>query len=351
MAVIIIITLAVAIFLLAILYSSVGHAGASGYLAAMALVTQMPQEEMKAVALTLNIFVGAIGSWRFIRAGHFDWHTFWPFAIPAIPMAFLGGLWQLPPNIFKPLIGLVLAFSAVILIIRTCSRNRPTDKTVLEQQALPPLPFAIFAGGILGLLAGLTGTGGGIFLSPLLLLMNWADSKRTAATSIVFVLVNSLAGLGGVFSDMPTLPSELPFYVVAAISGGLLGSWLGARKLPGNGIRILLAVVLLVAAFKMMFAVSDHSGKPDSQAIISRLHSSISQPESSSDQPNFFRSRSSVFKSQCSRSDREYLRTAAMNSDRSSDLNSVERSMLPLSETFDLREFEGSYSPSGMNTL
>ncbi|MBG84192.1 MAG: hypothetical protein CMJ40_06550 [Phycisphaerae bacterium] len=275
MAITIVITLAIAIFLLAILYSSVGHAGASGYLAAMALVTQMPQSEMKAVALTLNIFVGAIGSWRFIRAGHFDWGTFWPFAIPAIPMAFLGGLWQLPPNIFKPLIGLVLAFSAVVLIIRTCRTTPTTDKAMTEPQTLPPLPVAIISGGLLGLLAGLTGTGGGIFLSPLLLLMHWAGSRRTAATSIVFVLVNSLAGLGGVFSDMPSLPSELPFYVLAAISGGLLGSWLGARKLPGNGIRVLLAAVLLVAAFKMMLAVDDDPGQREARAV-SLIQSGIS---------------------------------------------------------------------------
>ena len=272
----IIITLATAIFLMAILYSSVGHAGASGYLAAMAIVTQMPQEEMKAIALTLNIFVGAIGSWRFVRAGHFDWDTFWPFALPAIPMAFLGGLWQLPPNIFKPLIGLVLAFSAMVLIIRLCRNTPVTRQSVVQKQAPPPLSIAILSGGLLGLLAGLTGTGGGIFLSPLLLLMNWADSRRTAATSIVFVLVNSLAGLGGVFSDMPELPSELPFYVLAATSGGLLGSWLGARKLPGNGIRLLLAVVLLIAAFKMMLAVNDDVARPASEAVISQSQSGIS---------------------------------------------------------------------------
>ncbi len=260
----ILIMLLLAIFLLAVLYSSVGHAGASGYLAAMALVTQMPQEEMKAVALTLNIFVGAIGSWRFIRAGHFDWGAFWPFALPAIPMAFLGGLWQLPPNVFKPLIGLVLIFSALILIIRVCRTSGSiTNPTPQEEErcSLPPLPVAIVSGGILGLMAGLTGTGGGIFLSPLLLIMSWTDSRRTAAVAIVFVLVNSLAGLGGVVADMPTLPSELPFYIVAATSGGLLGSWLGARKLPGNGIRLLLSVVLLVAAFKMLLTANSDEGR------------------------------------------------------------------------------------------
>ena len=249
------ITLAVAILLLATLYSSVGHAGASGYLAAMALVTQLPQEEMKLIALTLNIFVGAIGSWRFHKAGHFHWGTFWPFALCAIPMAFIGGFWKLPPLVFKPLIGAVLAFAAVMLIIKAAGsrsqRRHPVSESMHMDTNMPPLPVSLVAGGLLGLLAGLTGTGGGIFLSPLLILCGWAGSKRTAAVSIVFVLVNSLAGLTGVIAESPGFPPDLPWYVIAAILGGLVGSWLGARQLKGDGIRILLAVVLLIAAVKM----------------------------------------------------------------------------------------------------
>ena len=254
------ITLAVAILLLATLYSSVGHAGASGYLAAMALVTQLPQEEMKLIALTLNIFVGAIGSWRFHKAGHFHWGTFWPFALCAIPMAFIGGFWKLPPLVFKPLIGAVLAFAAVMLIIKAVGsmsekhRRNPGPGDV-NSSHMPPLPISLLAGGILGLLAGLTGTGGGIFLSPLLILCGWAGSKRTAAVSIVFVLVNSLAGLTGVIAESPGFPPDLPWYVIAAILGGLVGSWLGARQLKGDGIRMLLAIVLLIAAVKMILPV------------------------------------------------------------------------------------------------
>ena len=138
-------------------------------------------------------------------------------------MAFLGGLWQLPPNIFKPLIGLVLAFSAMVLIIRICRNTPVTRQSVVQKQAPPPLSIAILLGAP-GLLGGTDRYRWRDLPLPLLLLMNWADSRRTAATSIVFVLVNSLAGLGGVFSDMPELPSELPFYVLAATSGGLLGS-------------------------------------------------------------------------------------------------------------------------------
>jgi len=244
-----VILLTVAIFAMAILYSSVGHAGASGYLAAMAIVTAMPQEEMKAVALTLNIFVGAIGSWHFIRAGHFDWRTFWPFAVCAVPLAFVGGLWKLPPMIFKPLIGLVLLYAAIVLAMKVWRAGR--SGVVAASPHMPPLPTAMTVGGGLGLLAGLTGTGGGIFLSPLLLLTNWATPQRTAAVSVVFVLVNSIAGLGGVISEGPNLPEALPIYIVTAVAGGLIGSGLGARKLPGDGIRLLLALVLIIASVKM----------------------------------------------------------------------------------------------------
>ncbi|MCP4838557.1 MAG: sulfite exporter TauE/SafE family protein [Planctomycetes bacterium] len=249
-----VILLAVAIFAMAILYSSVGHAGASGYLAAMAIVATMPQEEMKAVALTLNIFVGTIGSYRFIKAGHFDWRTFWPFAASAVPLAFVGGFWKLPPVVFKPLIGLVLLYAAIVLAVRVLKARRAAAiHTTIEspEPHMPPVPVAMSVGGGLGLLAGLTGTGGGIFLSPLLLLTNWASPQRTAAISVVFVLVNSIAGLGGVMSESPSLPAALPFYIIAAIAGGLIGSGLGAKKLPGDGIRMLLAFVLLIAAVKM----------------------------------------------------------------------------------------------------
>ena len=242
----VVIVLTLTIFLLATLYSSVGHAGASGYLAAMALITQMPQEEMKGIALTLNIFVGCIGTWRFVRAGHFHWHTFWPFAVIAVPLAFVGGLWQLPDAVFQPLIGAVLLFAAIMLLIR---KSRQEDGP--NEPHMPPLYVALATGGVLGLMAGLTGTGGGIFLSPLLIICGWAGPKRTAAISIVFVLVNSLAGLGGVIAESPSLPRALPIYIIGAVLGGLLGSYFGARQLPGRGIKILLSIVLIIAALKM----------------------------------------------------------------------------------------------------
>ncbi|MCH2140412.1 MAG: sulfite exporter TauE/SafE family protein [Phycisphaerales bacterium] len=249
-----IIMLTIAIFALAVLYSAVGHAGASGYLAAMAIVTTMPQEEMKAVALTLNIFVGAIGSYHYIKAGHFDWRTFWPFAVCAVPLAFIGGMWTLPTLLFKPLIGCVLLYASLVLAVRGFKSRSGAATNQIVAPRMPPLPLALTSGAGLGLLAGLTGTGGGIFLSPLLLIKNWATPQRTAAISIVFVLVNSVAGLGGVVTDQPTLPGSLPYYIIAAIVGGFIGSRLGARRLPGNGIRLLLAIVLIIAAVKLFLA-------------------------------------------------------------------------------------------------
>ncbi len=243
--------LAGTILVLAVLYSSVGHAGASGYLAAMAIIAQFPQEQMKLIALTLNVFVGVIGAWRFISAGHFDWRTFWPFGVVAIPMAFIGGLWTLPSMIFKPLIGVVLLFAAVMLIARSRGSLRPPT----HSRGMPRAWLSITAGAALGLLAGLTGTGGGIFLSPLLILTGWADSKRTAAVTVVFVLANSIAGLAGIATDAPTLPTGMMMYIVAAIAGGLIGSGLGARRVPGRGIRVLLAFVLIIASAKMFLTM------------------------------------------------------------------------------------------------
>ena len=244
--------LAVTFLALAVLYSAVGHAGASGYLAALAILSDYPQEQFKAIALTLNIFVGGIGTWKFLRAGHFKWDCFWPFALCAIPMAFLGGLWQLPEIIFRPLIGLVLLFAAVMLVLKARGLFRQKS-----DPRMPALPVSMVCGGLLGLLAGLTGTGGGIFLSPLLILAGWAEPRTTAAVSIVFVLLNSLAGLGGVIVESPGLPGQLYIFIIAACLGGLVGSHLGSRRLPGNGIRYLLAIVLVVASTKMFMAPFD----------------------------------------------------------------------------------------------
>jgi hypothetical protein len=236
--------LAVAIFVIAFVYSSVGHAGASGYIAVMGLFGLTP-EIIKPTALVLNILVACIASWHFWRAGHFSWRLFWPFAVLAIPLAFVGGYINLPAPVFKLLVGVVLLFSAVRFIIR------PIEDIVGRE---PSLGAAIPIGGGMGLLAGLTGTGGGIFLTPLLLIMHWARSKSAAAASALFILVNSVAGLLGNFTSTKSLPTFAVILAIAAVIGGTLGSYFGSRRFDPTTIKRLLAVVLLIAGAKLIFA-------------------------------------------------------------------------------------------------
>ena len=234
--------LAAGIFLIAVLYSSVGHAGASGYIAVMSLLSIAP-ETIKPTALALNILVASIATWQFARAGHFEWRLFWPFALPAIPFAFLGGYLSLPTSVFKVLLGLVLLYSAVRFITPQQAEREPTA---------PPLTAALLCGSAIGLLAGLTGTGGGIFLTPLLLGLGWARAKSAAAVSALFILMNSISGLLGNFSSTSQLPPDLPLLLAIAASGGLLGSFFGSHRLPSAIIKRLLGFVLLIAGLKLV---------------------------------------------------------------------------------------------------
>lgn len=234
--------LTIGIFVIALLYSSVGHAGASGYIAVMALLGLAPAT-IKPVALTLNILVAAIGSWQFWRAGHFSGRLFWPFALLALPMAFAGGYLNLPSAIFKPLLGAVLLYSALHLLLRP-----PPE----AETHAPPRGAALAAGGGIGLLSGLTGTGGGIFLTPLLLLMRWAPAREAAAVSAVFILINSSAGLLGHLSGNGHYPAFAPALLLAAGAGGTLGAWLGSRRLPPLAIKRALALVLVIAGLKLV---------------------------------------------------------------------------------------------------
>ncbi|HEY0562650.1 MAG TPA: sulfite exporter TauE/SafE family protein [Methylophilus sp.] len=233
----------VAVFIIATLYSSVGHAGASGYIAVMSLLSFAP-EVIKPTALSLNILVASITAWQFYRAGHFSWSLFWPFAVLAIPLAYVGGHISLPTHLFKLFLGVVLLYSALRFLFQ--SHVNPVTKA-------PPKAQALTAGGIIGFISGLTGTGGGIFLTPLLLLMGWADAKRAAAVSALFVLVNSIAGLAGNFAATQFLPSFiLPLLLVAAL-GGMTGAYIGSRRIQSAAIKRLLAVVLLIAGLKLIF--------------------------------------------------------------------------------------------------
>jgi hypothetical protein len=231
------------ILLAALLYSSVGHAGASGYLAAMALFGVAPAV-MKPTALALNILVALIATARFYRAGAFSWRLFWPLALTSTPCAYLGGLLTLPGHWYKVLVGFVLLFAAWRSFK---SAAQPTGDS--RPVAMPPL-LAVGAG--LGLLSGLTGVGGGIFLSPLLLLMRWSDARTVAGVSAAFILLNSIAGLLGVMTNAPTLPTALPLWAVAAMAGGFIGAGYGSKRLGNATLRRLLALVLVIAGIKMI---------------------------------------------------------------------------------------------------
>ncbi|MEQ1765674.1 MAG: sulfite exporter TauE/SafE family protein [Pyrinomonadaceae bacterium] len=232
-----------AIFVVAVLYSSVGHGGASGYLAVMAFLSVAPTVT-RPTALVLNLFVASIGAFQFYRAGHFSWKLFWPFAVTSIPFAFLGGMITLPTNVYKILLGLVLLFAAFRL---AWSFSKDVDPVP------PKIWIALICGAAMGLLSGLVGVGGGIFLTPLLLLMNWSETKTAAGISALFILVNSAAGLLGNYRQVSVLPSDVWFWIVAAVAGGVLGSLLGSRKFDSLMLRRILAAVLLFAAVKLIF--------------------------------------------------------------------------------------------------
>jgi hypothetical protein len=235
--------LAACIFVAATLYSSVGHAGASAYIALMALFG-IEAAVMRPTALALNIIVASLASFRFIRAGLFRWRALWPCLVTALPMAYVGGTIHLPSEVYRPLVGAVLWLSAARLLW-------PRPLRVEEESSDPPLYLALPAGAAIGLLAGLTGTGGGIFLSPLLLFMAWAPTRTASGVAAVFVLANSVSGLAGQAASLDSLPAELPLFAGAALAGGLLGTTMGIR-LPQRAILKMLGIVLLIAGAKLI---------------------------------------------------------------------------------------------------
>ncbi len=239
------------VFVIAVLYSAVGHAGASGYIAVMSLLSLAPAE-IKPTALTLNILVGSIAAWQFYKAGHFSWALFWPFALLAVPFAFVGGVINLPAHLFKALLGIVLLYSAFRFLVpsKQSQQNHATPDTSPHS---PPLWAALVSGAVIGLLSGLTGTGGAIFLTPLILLKGWAEPKRAAAVSALFVLLNSAAGLAGFMTSKATLPDYIAPLLIAAALGGAIGSYIGSRRIQPTTIKKLLAVVLLIAGSKLLF--------------------------------------------------------------------------------------------------
>jgi uncharacterized protein len=252
--------LPLAIGLVALLYASVGHAGATGYIAVMTLLGLEPAA-IRPTALVLNVIVATIASVQFFRAGHFRSGLFWPLAVASVPCAVAGGAISLPTKTFEMLVGVVLLASA-LRIIRDAWRDR--GAAAEEPEAAPRKPLApawlALLGGAIGLLSGLTGVGGGVFLTPALLALDAAPVKRVAAVSAPFILVNSLAGLTGGLVAGRAIPAVSLPVVAAAVVGGALGSQLGAFRLPVQTVRLLMAAVLAVAAVKLLSTASSGSG-------------------------------------------------------------------------------------------
>ena len=239
--------LAAALAVVAFLYASVGHAGASGYIAVLALAG-LPAEQIKPLALILNTLVASVGCWNFLRAGHLPWRRIWPVYLLAIPGAFLGGWLNLPSLWFRRLVGAVLLFSAWRL-----GRAHVDPPTLRE----PPRLLLLTAGGSLGVLAGLTGTGGGVFLTPLLLLCRWCTTRQAGAVSVLFILFNSIAGLAGLMVARPGALHVIGRFdwllvLIPVVLAGAIGSRLGSRHWPVAWIRRCLAVVLLLASLKLL---------------------------------------------------------------------------------------------------
>jgi uncharacterized membrane protein YfcA len=236
--------LAVLILLAAALYASVGHGGASGYLAAMALVGLAPAV-MRPTALALNVLVALIGTAAFQRAGRIPWRLLVPLLAASVPAAFAGGALQLPAGLYRKLLGVVLLLAAWRLLRRDREPEAPR----------PPRAATLLAwGALIGLVAGLTGVGGGIFLSPLLVLRRWSTVREAAGAAAPFILVNSLGGIAGLVAAGGAIPAPAPLWAAAAAVGGSLGAWYGSRRSTPLALLRLLAVVLVVAALKMLLA-------------------------------------------------------------------------------------------------
>ena len=241
--------LAALFFFTALLYASVGHAGASGYLAIMALFG-LTAEVMKPTALVLNILVASVAAFEFYRSGNFSWRVFWPFALGSIPFAYIGGSLVLPVQYYKPLVGLLLLYSAFRMF--TTARGNGGGG-----QEYKPVPvwLGVLVGTGIGLLAGLTGVGGGIFLSPILVLMNWADARHTAGVAAAFILVNSIAGLLGHVTSVANLPQPILLWCGAVVIGGYVGSYYGSTHFSNKAIKRWLALVLVIGGLRMFVEV------------------------------------------------------------------------------------------------
>lgn len=232
------------LFIVAFLYASVGHGGASGYLALMALFNFNPSI-MKSSSLVLNIFVSFISFYQYYRGGNFKWKLFWPFVIASIPASFIGAYITLDAVAYKKILGILLVFPILRLLgIIGKESNKDTKE--------PGLVLALIIGASIGLFSGMIGIGGGILLSPVILLMHWGNMKQTAAISALFIFVNSISGLFGLLSNGTTIDPQVYSWVLVAIAGGLAGAYLGRKKLSNKVLKGMLAIVLVIASIKLL---------------------------------------------------------------------------------------------------
>ena len=232
------------LIIVAFLYSAVGHGGASGYLALMALFS-FAADTMRPTALLLNLFVSLIAFFQYYRSGYFKWNLFWPFAVTSIPAAFLGGLITIDASIYKIILAILLLFS----VVRLLGMKFKTKELLKEQNTW----LSLLIGAIIGLFSGMIGIGGGIILSPLVLLLHWANMKQTATLSALFIFVNSLSGFAGLLVKGFEYKNEMGIMLVIAFIGGIAGSYYGARKFESSLLNKILAVVLIMASVKLFF--------------------------------------------------------------------------------------------------
>ena len=232
---------------MAFMYSSVGHGGASGYLAVLAILG-VSQIVMKPSALLLNIFVSGISFFQYYRTNNFNFKLFWPFAITSVPASFIGAMMPLQSGTYKKVLGVFLIFSVLRLTLFGWK-----DETSAENKELK-LWLGLLIGAMIGLISGMIGIGGGIILSPVILLLHWGKMKETAAVSALFIFVNSISGLIAVISSGTQIPNSAYPLLGVAIVGGIGGSYFGSKKFDFKILKYLLASVLTIAAFKLIFS-------------------------------------------------------------------------------------------------
>jgi hypothetical protein len=234
------------IFVIAFLYASVGHGGASGYLAVMALFSFTPSL-MKSSALLLNIFVSLIAFYQYYKGGYLKWKLFLPFAIGSIPASFIGSLITIDAILYKRIIGLLLIFP-ILLLLNVIGKSSNEIKDVKVR-------LALLIGVSIGVLSGMIGIGGGIILSPIILMLHWGNIKQTACVSALFIFVNSISGLIGLVSKGEIINSQIYVWVLIALTGGYLGAYYGRNKFSNLSLKRILAVALIIASIKLIIVV------------------------------------------------------------------------------------------------